>query len=349
VDRVSRYGGRTEVLSVDGGVARFELAAGATLRLDVANQPWGLAMILATGADEHLQKLRAAGLDALSTADRPLDEEQQVYAALGLQFIPPELREGRNEVELAARHAIPALVTKADIRGDLHAHTLASDGAGSIADMAAAAGERGYEYVGITDHSQSLKIARGLTEDALLEQIREIDRLNEELGRIVILKSAEVDILADGKLDYRDELLRQLDYTVCSIHSRFNLDKAAQTERVLRAMDNPHFTILGHATGRLLLKRTGYELDFDRILQHARDRGCFFEINSSPDRLDLSAENARRAAEAGIHISISTDSHSTGEFDLIRCGIEQARRAGLDKSAVLNCLELAELRRKFRR
>jgi DNA polymerase (family 10) len=158
-----------------------------------------------------------------------------------------------------------------------------------------------------------------------------------------------VDILADGSLDYPDALLKELDYTVCSIHSRFALDKAAQTERVLRAMDNRYFTILGHATGRLLLKRPGYEIDVERIINHARQNGCFFEINSSPDRLDLSAENARQAAAAGVMIAISTDSHSTAELDLMRRGLDQARRAGLQRSDILNSLPWSKLQRLFRR
>jgi DNA polymerase (family 10) len=215
--------------------------------------------------------------------------------------------------------------------------------------MATAARKRGYEYVGITDHSQSLKIAGGVAVDDLWKQIRLIDRLNtQELG-IRILKSAEVDILADGTLDYPDELLRELDYTVCSIHSRFGLGKEQQTERILRAMDNRSFNILGHATGRLLLKRPGYEVDIDRIILHAKQNGCFFEINSSPDRLDLSAENARLANIAGVKIAISTDAHSTKEFQTIRYGIDQARRGGLEKTSVLNCLPLPELTRLFRR
>ena len=176
---------------------------------------------------------------------------------------------------------------------------MASDGSDSIEAMAAAARKRGYDYVGITDHSQSLKIARGVSVDDLWAQIRFIDDLNGRSRSFRILKSSEVDILADGSLDYPDELLKELDYTVCSIHSRFGLGRDAQTERILRAMDNRYFNILGHATGRLLLKRPGYDIDIDRIIDHARQNGCFFEINSSPDRLDLSADHARRAAEAG--------------------------------------------------
>jgi DNA polymerase (family 10) len=213
--------------------------------------------------------------------------------------------------------------------------------------MAAAAKKRSYEYLGITDHSQSLKIAGGVSEEDLWKQIRAIDKLNGKLRDFRILKSAEVDILADGSLDYPDEVLRELDYTVCSIHSRFAFGKAQQTERILRAMDNPHFTILGHATGRLLLKRPGYEIDIERVIERAKTNGVFFEINSSPDRLDLSSQHARLAHAAGVKIAICTDAHHSREFDFISCGVEVARRAGLSKDSVLNCMTWPTLRRAF--
>ncbi len=189
-----------------------------------------------------------------------------------------------------------------------------------------------------------------MPEPVLWDQIRYIDRLNErgKLG-IRILKSAEVDILVDGRLDYSDEVLKELDYTVCSIHSRFALGRAAQTERIMRAMDNRWFTILGHPTGRQLLRRPGYELGFERVVEHARQRGCFLEINASPDRLDLSSRNARLAAQAGVKIAINTDAHSSGELDFVTYGVDQARRAGLEKGAVLNCLPWEELRGLLRR
>jgi DNA polymerase (family 10) len=231
----------------------------------------------------------------------------------------------------------------------LHAHSTSSDGVHSIEQMAAAARERGYEYIGISDHSQSLKIAHGVSVEDLWQQIRYIDKLNERTRGIRVLKSSEVDILADGSLDYPDELLKELDYTVCSIHSRFGLNREQQTERLLRAMDNRYFNILGHATGRLLLKRPGYEIDIDRVVDHARRSGCFFEINSSPDRLDLSADNARCASAAGVLIAVNTDSHSMGELQLVRRGLDQARRAGLAKSAVLNCRSWQKLHGLFKR
>jgi DNA polymerase (family X) len=252
-------------------------------------------------------------------------------------------------VQRAAQGTLPVLVTAKDIRGELHAHSTSSDGSHSIEQMVVAARDRGYEYLGITDHSQSLKIARGVPAEDLFKQIRFIDKLNGRLSGIRVLKSAEVDILADGTLDYPDELLRELDYTVCSVHSRFGLAKNEQTERILRAMDNRYFTVLGNATGRLLLKRPGYEIDIERIVEHAKRNGCFFEVNSSPDRLDLSAENVRVANAAGVKVAISTDAHSTREFGNVRYGIDQARRAGLEKASVLNCLPWTTLSSIFRR
>jgi len=334
--KLESFGGRTERLSDSA----FRLSSGILLHVEAADaRNWGRELIRATGSAQHLKKLGRL---------KNLSEEAEVYRALGLSFIPPELREGLDEIELARENALPALVTAADIRGELHAHSTSSDGANSIEQMARAARKKGYEYLGITDHSQSLKIARGVPEEELWKQIRHIDKLNAASADIRILKSAEVDILADGSLDYSDALLRELDYTVCSIHSRFGLGKAEQTERILRAMDNRYFSILGHATGRLLLKRPGYEIDMDRVIEQARANGCFFEINSSPDRLDLPWMQARLAAQAGVKIAISTDAHSTREYDLIRYGIDQARRAGLGKDAVLNTRSWAELRRLTR-
>jgi DNA polymerase (family 10) len=347
-----RYGGRITLTVADAGTAEFVHPSGMRLRLSATGaRHWGLALMAATGSERHLVKLFGMGHDLaeLAKSRQSWKTEAMVYRKLDLQPIPPELREGYDEIERAAAEELPELVTVEDITGELHAHSTASDGGATIEQMAEAARERGYEYLGITDHSQSLKIARGVPEERLWEQIRYIDQLNARgtLG-IRILKSAEVDILADGALDYSDAVLQELDYTICSVHSRFGLGREAQTERILRAMDNPYFTILGHATGRLLLRRPGYELDFERIVEHARERGCFFEINSSPDRLDVSAENARLVAAAGVKIAINTDAHSTGELEFVAYGVDQARRAGLARSSVVNCLPCAELARILR-
>jgi DNA polymerase (family 10) len=310
-----------------------------------------VALLEATGSEGHLRELQARGreLAGMSESSAVYPTEVEAYAALGLPFIPPELREGKDEVELADAGNLPALLTEEDIRGEMHAHTTSSDGVDTIEDMAEAARVRGLDYIGISDHSQSLKIARGLSISRLLTQLRFIEKLNERLEGIRILKAAEVDILEDGSLDYPDDVLQQLDYTVCSIHSRFGLNKEAQTTRIRRAMDNRYFTLLGHATGRLLLKRPGYEIDIERVVEHARTTGCFFELNSSPDRLDLSAEHARLAREAGVKIAVTTDAHSTRELGYLRYGVDQARRAGFDKTFVLNTLSWPDLSRVLQR
>jgi DNA polymerase (family 10) len=349
--QMERYGGRTSLVESTKESAIFALSSEPLLRIDLADgRNWGLSLIRHTGSKAHLKKLVAVSgsLSSLET-NSSFATEESFYDNAGIAFIEPELREGLEEVRQARRGTLPILVTAKDIQGDLHMHTEASDGSNSIEQMAAAAQDAGYVYVGISDHSQSLKIAGGVSEEKLWAQIRKIDELNEHLNGIRVLKSAEVDILADGTLDYSDDLLRELDYTVCSIHSRFAFGKEKQTERILRAMDNRFFTILGHATGRLLLKRPGYEIDMDRIAAHAKQAGCFFEINSSPDRLDLSAENARVAAGLGNLIAISTDAHSIHEFGTIRYGIEQARRAGLERTSVLNCQPLEKLIKLFKR
>src|SRR5687767_6596029 len=352
VAKLERYGGRTPLLQSDGDSALFSLSSGILLRIRLASKKnWGLALIGCTGSKAHLRKLSSVtgSLSALEATGLSFPTEAAVYKKFGLAYIESELREGHQEVELAAQGSLPVLVTVQDIRGELHAHSTSSDGLHSIAQMASAAMDHGYQYIGITDHSQSLKIARGVSVDDLWKQIRFIDSLNGRVTGIRILKSAEVDILADGSLDYPDELLKELDYTVCSIHSRFGFGKTEQTERILRAMDNRYFNILGHATGRLLLKRPGYEIDIERVITHARQNGCFFEINSSPDRLDLSADHARAAVGAGVRIAVSTDAHSIPELTLVRYGIDQARRAGLEKSSVLNCLSWDTLAALFRR
>ncbi len=344
VERMKTYGGRLRLIDRSATSATYSLPSEPLLCLEhAAKKDWGYALIHCTGSAAHLRKLsRVTGRLSMKPANSFASEEI-FYRHFGMRFIPPELREGLNEVSESRRGTLPQLVTEKEIRGDLHTHTSSSDGVNSVEEMARAAQELGYEYIGITDHSPSLKIANGQSVEDLRGQMEAIDQLNGQLSGFRILKSAEVDILADGALDLPDDVLRELDYTVCSIHSRFAMNREQQTERILRAMDNRYFTILGHATGRLLLKRPGYELDFERIIRHAQDRGCFIELNSSPDRLDVSAENARLARAAGLRIAISTDSHSTGEFRTIRYGVEQARRAGLERTDVINCLPLGAL------
>jgi DNA polymerase (family X) len=340
VEAMKHYGGRLPLIESAARTATYSLPSGPFLCLQhTKKEEWGLSLVRGTGSAAHLRKLtRVTGSLSGAGKARSFPSEEDLYRHFRMEFIPPELREGLDEVRLSRNGTLPQLIAQQEIRGDLHTHTFGSDGADSVEDMARAAQKLGYDYIGITDHSPSLKIANGQSVEDLRAQIKSIDKLNRRLSSFRVLKSAEVDILTDGSLDFPDDVLRELDYTVCSIHSRFAMNREQQTERVLRAMDNHFFTILGHATGRLLLRRPGYELDFERIIAHAKARGCFFELNCSPDRLDVSAESARLVRATGIKIAISTDSHSTGEFRTIRYGIEQARRAGLEKTEVLNCL-----------
>jgi len=345
VSSLAKFHRGIDLIATAGRHATFQLPGSVRVAVHAATAAnWGTALVAATGSAAHLEELRKVG--GLSRSART---EEAAYTSVGLAWVPPELREGRGEVALAARGKLPALVELGDIRGDLHMHTTASDGIDTIEAMAEAARERGYEYIGITDHSQSLKIARGVSVAALWAQIRRIDRVNERGIGIRILKSAEVDILADGSLDYPDDLLAELDYSICSIHSRFRLGKQEQTERILRAMDHPAFTILGHATGRLILHRSGYEIDLPRLIEHAKARKCYFEINADPDRLDLGPDDVRAVAKAGIKVAIGTDAHRAAGLDYMRCGLDVARRAGLERAAVLNTSGLPRLIRALRR
>jgi DNA polymerase (family X) len=270
--------------------------------------------------------------------------EEDVFASVGLPYIEPELREDQGEIEAAFAGRLPRLITLEDIRGDLHVHTNASDGKSSLRDMARAAMERGYEYLAITDHSKSARIARGLDEKRLAKQLDDIDRLMDEGPGIQILKSSEVDILVDGSLDLPNAILKRLDLVIGSIHSRFDLPAEQQTERVLRAMDNPYFTVLAHPTGRLLGERPGYSVDIERVIEGARQRGRFLELNAHPARLDLDDIRCRLAKELGVKIAISTDAHSTIGLDMMRFGIGQARRGWLEPDDVLNARTWTELK-----
>jgi DNA polymerase (family 10) len=323
-----------------------EAGLGAALQYFTGSQAHNVA--LRTWAQEKKLKLNEYGVYK-GTRRLGGNNETEVYGALGLPYIDPELREGRGELEAAQSKTLPILVSHKDIRGDLHAHTHATDGTASLEDMVQAARDRGYTYLAITDHSQRVTVAHGLDAHRLTQQLDAIDRLNEKLKGFTILKGMEVDILDDGSLDLSEPLLKRLDLTVCSIHSKFNLSANKQTERILRAMDNPHFTILGHPTGRLINERQGYPVEMERIIQGAKERGCFLELNSHPARLDLTDIYCRMAKELGVKISISTDAHSVRDFEQIHYGLNQARRGWLDAKAVLNTHSLKDLKRLMRR
>lgn len=274
----------------------------------------------------------------------PCKTEADMYAALGMDYIEPELREDMGEIEAAAQHRLPALVTDGDIRGILHAHSTWSDGHNTVREMAQACIERGYTYLGITDHSKVAAYAGGLSEDDLRRQSDEIDRLNEEFaGRLHILKGSECDILRDGTLDYTDDVLARLDFVVASIHSNFNLTPEEQTQRLLHAIANPYVSIIGHPTGRILLERAGYELDVEAIIDAAAANGVCIEINAHPSRLDLDWHFVRRARDKGIKIPVNPDAHSLAGLDVMRYGIGIARKAWLRPGDVLNTLDVPAL------
>ncbi len=276
------------------------------------------------------------------------EKEQDIYDAFGMQYIEPEMRENRGEIALAQKHALPKLILQSDIKGDLHMHTSYSDGLVPIKEMALQAKALGYEYIAITDHTQHLKVAHGMDEKQLQKQLEEIDALNETLEGITILKSAEVDILEDGSLDMSQSVLAALDLTVCSVHTKFNLSREKQTQRILKAMDNPHFTILAHPTGRLIGLREPYDIDMEAVMQKAKEHGCMLELNAQPDRLDLNDIHCKMAKEMGVRIAVSTDAHSLNDLELMRYGIWQARRGWLEKENVVNTLSLPALQKLLR-
>ena len=271
--------------------------------------------------------------------------EEEMFAAIGLPYIVPELRENRGEIEAAHAGLLPELVELADLRGDLHAHTRASDGHESLRGMADAAAARGLEYLAITEHSKRLTVAHGLDSKRLLAQLEAIDEFNAGRHRVVLLKGVEVDILEDGSLDLPDAVLGKLDLVIGAVHSRFELSRSRQTQRILRAMDNPCFTLLAHPSGRLIERRAPYDVDMPRIIRHARERGCYLELNANPERLDLLDTHCQLAREEGVLVSINSDAHSGLDFDNLRYGVGQARRGWLEKRDVLNTHKLPALRK----
>jgi len=271
--------------------------------------------------------------------------EAEMFKAIGLPYIAPELRENRGEIEAAHAGLLPKLVELDDLRGDLHAHTRASDGHESLAGMADAAAGHGLEYLAVTEHSKRLTVAHGLDSKRLLAQVEAIDEFNAGGHAVTLLKGIEVDILEDGSLDLPDAVLERLDLVVAAVHSRFDLSRAKQTQRILRAMDHPSFTLLAHPTGRLIDRRAPYDVDMTRIIRHARERGCYLELNANPERLDLLDTHCQLAREEGVLVSINSDAHSGADLDNLRFGIGQARRGWLEKGDVLNTRPLPALRR----
>jgi DNA polymerase (family X) len=275
--------------------------------------------------------------------------EAEVYAAVDLPFIEPELREDRGEIEAAREGRLPRLITLAEIKGDLHTHTKATDGRNTLEEMAEAARERGYQYLAITNHSKRVSMVHGHDAKNLAAEMDQIDRLNAKLQGIIILKAIEMDILEDGSLDLPDEILQGLDLTVCAVHYNFNLTQEEMTERIIRAMDNPYFNVLAHPSGRLIQRREPYEVDMERLMRAAKERGCFMELDAQPDRLDLVDIHCKLAKDLGVKVAISTDAHSIADLNFMRLGIGQARRGWLEAADVLNTRPWPQLRKLLQR
>jgi DNA polymerase (family 10) len=320
---------------------------------------YGAALVYFTGSKEHNIAIRKIGIQKkLKLNEYGLfkgkkrvagKSEFQVYKKVGLRYIEPELRENRGEIEAAQKDSLPKLIVLEDIKGDLHVHSKYTDGRNTIEEMARAAKKIGYSYIAITDHSKHVSVAGGLKPKDVRKQIDEIDKINNNLSGITILKGAEVDILEDGSLDLPDEILKALELRVCSVHYKFNLSKDKQTDRIIRAMDNPYFNVLAHPTGRLINERVPYEIDMERIMKTAEEKGCLFELNAHPDRLDINDIFCKRAKDLGVKVVISTDAHQVDHLNYMRFGIGQARRGWLESKDVLNTKSLKEFKKNLNR
>jgi DNA polymerase (family 10) len=360
MDRFVDYEDVSKVLAKGKTKSSVILRQGLQVDLRVVPQvSFGAALVYFTGSKEHNIAIRKIVVKnklklneyGVFKGNKRIDgrTERSVYKRVGFPFIEPELRENRGEIEAAMGGNLPDLITIGHIKGDLHTHTKSSDGHYSLGEMAAAARDRGYEYLSVTDHSQHVTIARGLDEKRLSRQIDNIERFNQAQDDILILKSIELDILEDGALDLPDEILKRLDLVICSIHYKFRLSREKQTERILRAMDNPNFNIFCHPTGRLINERSPYEIDMEKVIQAAGERGCFMELNAHPDRLDLDDLHCKMAKEMGVKVAISTDAHRIDDLIFMKYGIGQARRGWLEPPDVLNTRGWKDLKKLLRR
>ena len=352
VEYVAAYPGIHDMIAKGENKVSFHLSNG--LQVDVRLLPsasYGAALQYFTGSKAHNVSLRQRALKMGYTLSEwalaRLDDEsvvaaateEEIYAALGMDWMPPEIRENLGEIEAAARHALPRLIEKADIRGDVHMHTHATDGHNSIREMADAALACGFEYIAITDHSKNLAMTNGLDEERALEHVQRIREVDEQMGgRIRVFTGIEVDILADGALDLDDEVLAEMDVVIASVHTRFDQSREETTARVLKAIENPYVRILGHPTGRLLLRREPFALDLGAVLRRAAELGVAVEHNAAPERLDLNDRDLRLAKELGCRIVINSDSHDARNLGKMDYGIRQLRRAWLGPQDVLNCL-----------
>jgi DNA polymerase (family X) len=351
IQHIAKYPPLMEVIASGDNKISFRLRSG--MQVDVRLLPpdsFGAAMQYFTGSKGHNVALRQRALKMGYTlseyslaeleTEKPVagKTEEEIYSKLNLDYVPPEMRENLGEIELAAAHALPQLITLADIQGDVHMHTVETDGKNTIEEMAEAAKKRGYKYIAITDHSKNLAFANGLDDPRALAHIQRIREVSDRMEGIKIFAGIEVDILGEGDLDLSNEVLAQMDLVIASVHSQFNQESSQMTERLLKAIENPNTSILGHPTGRQLLRRDAYPFDMDAILRSAAKHKVAMELNAYPDRLDLNDVHLRQARQHGVKIVINTDSHHTSHMEKIRFGILQARRAWLTEEDVLNTL-----------
>jgi DNA polymerase (family X) len=361
IEHIIQLPGLMDILARGENKVSFRLRGG--MQVDVRLLPpesFGAAMQYFTGSKAHNVALRQRALKMGYTLSEyslaRLDNEktvagkteEEIYAALQLDYIPPELRENLGEIDRAAEHALPKLIEQSDLQGDVHMHTVETDGRNSIEEMAEAARAHGYRYLAITDHSKNLAFANGLDDQRAVEHIARIRAANDKLDGIRIFAGIEVDILADGTLDLSDSVLEQMDIVIASVHSHFNQTAPEMTDRLLKALENPHTSLIGHPTGRLLLRREAFALDMDAVLKAAAGKKVAMELNAYPDRLDLCDRHLRLAKQYGVKIVINTDSHHTSHLDKIRYGVLQARRAWLTKADVLNTLPPDEFAKAIR-
>jgi DNA polymerase (family 10) len=376
IEKIVNFPGIREVLGKGENKVSFRLRTG--MQVDVRLLPpesFGAAMQYFTGSKSHNVALRQRALKmGYTLSEYGLDElppdaaktgtdgdspgggkrvagktEEEIYARLKLDYIPPELRENCGEIEAAAEHRLPPLIALEDLQGDVHMHTVETDGRCSIEEMAEAAGERGYKYMAITDHSKNLAFANGLDDERALKHIEKIRKADEQIKAIKIFAGIEVDILADGELDLSDDVLKEMDLVIASVHSAFNQEAPKMTERLLRAVNNPHVSIIGHPTGRILLRRDAYPFDMEAVLKAAAQNKVAMELNAYPDRLDLNERHLRMAREGGVKVVINTDSHHTSHMEKIRYGVLQARRAWLTPADVLNTLPAEKFAQAMKR
>jgi len=351
IAHVAQYPPLMDVIASGDNKISFHLRSG--MQVDVRLLPpdsFGAAMQYFTGSKAHNVALRQRALkmgytlNEYSLADLKTQKpvagktEEDIYGKLKLDYIPPEMRENLGEIDLAEKHALPELIAQADLQGDVHMHTIETDGKNTIAEMAEAAKARGYKYLAITDHSKNLAFANGLDDKRAVAHIQRIREAGKRIEGITIFAGIEVDILADGDLDLADDVLAQMDLVIASVHSVFNQEPAKMTERLLKAIGNPNTSLIGHPTGRIQLRRDSYHFDMHAVLTTAAKHKVAMELNSYPDRLDLNDVHLRQAKQAGVKVVINTDSHHTSHMEKIRYGIMQARRAWLTKNDVLNTL-----------